>query len=429
MPADATFAQSEVMLQDAVAFYESIYQFGNSASPNLIAKENTAAANRKGEFGETFWDNLRIGRDNVATSIDTWQEAIDEIILSFSKVLKFAGDDADVLWPFILRHYVDNSLSVNSREFTFGTPAAGGGNVGNGLIHLLTVDKYGNDLEHCFAEDYVAEIVEDEFSGTNPHEESWRFKGEPLELDQLFVDGSGLESIINSLSARATLLLNPSFEEFTGSLAVPTDIANWIPSTPGAFGNFEISESIFYRDFLGITTPRSVQFKDNDSLEQKFTVKNTEFDADIPIYVQIALFRESSCDGDVILTLGGSTVTIDIATLNNAAWNVVKLPLNKELWYDNFNVADGAVKIELSGRTTGTIFVDDVIVNQFQAFANYWIAPVGGQTKWRRQPVPDVFTYTFSTAVDALIQLWLRRRGIYLPGNKAGTETLADPVL
>lgn len=71
--------------------------------------------------------------------------------------------------------------------------------------------------------------------------------------------------------------------------------------------------------------------------------------------------------------------------------------------------------MQLSGRTTGSILVDDIIIAPFQFVDGLWVAPVGGSTKWLRY---DKYTYTDALyGSDAVIQQWVgwRTYGLSLP--------------
>lgn len=424
MPTQPTYAEAVTMMKNACAAFRSTYNFGNSASPNFEAKDQALYASLKGDYGGSIYGPVYEARRFISNAILSGADSVRACIMALAQVLDFPETDADQAFQRVYQYFVDNTKSVNSREMTYGSVSAVGSPVGNGSIHRLTVDKFGFDIEACVAETKTAKVIADETSGARPHEEVFEVRGEPAEVDALKFDGSGVIGNLTALSGLTSqqFLINPSFDN--DAAADPaTVVTGWTPGT--SVSNFAIVSSS-YRTLFGVTSPKSVRFKTNDKLSQGFFARGIQLDPITPWYLQVALQRESSCDGTATIRCGSNSKAVTVSTLTNGVWSILKLDLNKFLFFDNFNEANLDVEIELASRTTGTLLVDDVTFGPMQFLGGLWHAPVGGSTKWRRN---DAYNWTDSEGATALLQWFLTLAGYYLPGNKVGGETETDPSL
>jgi hypothetical protein len=139
----------------------------------------------------------------------------------------------------------------------------------------------------------------------------------------------------------------------------------------------------------------------------------------------VAYNREvGTCDGTLTIEMGNKTNNVVLAA--QAGWNLLSVPSSpgQDCWYENFMENDADVKITLSGRTTGTLLVDDVLLVPFTPFDGSWYMVVGGATKFL---LDDEFTWT-DTATESKIQKWLwRAYGRYLPHATGSAVTVPDP--
>ena len=234
--------------------------------------------------------------------------------------------------------------------------------------------------------------------------------------------GSGKERIINAASARASFqyIDNPSFSQYSGTIAVPTAITNWTVGT--SIANFQIDTTNYYRDFQGDTTPASVRFSTNDSLAQNFNVRQAQFDPFTPIYLQIAWNRSIGAgDGTLSLKIGSKTVNVVLAA--QAGWQILRHTIGQDNWMSRWNQEDPTVTITMASRTTGYTLVDDVVLAQYDNFDGSWYKMVGSATPFLRK---DKANWTDSATEAAIIQrfMWMYLNS-YLPTS--GGPTWADP--
>ncbi len=437
--ASPTWAECWTQLRNTVKMLNELDKFCNSNSPNWISLEDTTVQSLEGDYAPQLLSALRAKRASISSilSPESIKAMLIPIIREMGKFIGAPERDAGALMRRIYDYMIDQSPddTLNSREITYATPAAAGSNTGNGTIRRLTVDEEGYNMEAQHTEAITAECVAD-MNSTDEHEEVWQFRGVEQEKDFLSVAGSGVVRLLKARSARdsAKLLGNPSFSQYSGTAAAagsestPTEITNW---TAGTIGNFRMSVDIQYRDFISTSASTSVRFTTNDSLSQAIvSERRTRLDPDTPYWLQCAVYRESNCDGNLTISLGSVTRTIAMSTLTNSAWNVVTILTtpNENCWYKNFKEADLDIQIELASRTTGTLYVDDVLLLPWDYFAGsyYLILPAAASnTPWL---LDDKFTWTDSESTRGIIQYWLWRAGLgYLPSATGAAETIADP--
>ena len=361
------------------------------------------------------------GLFSTATSIGQYQALFTPLLQEYGRFIDATLTDVDTIFLRLYQHFIDNALTVKSRDFTFGTPTFAAP-TGNGIINRLNVDVEGFDIENQTPDAKEAECVRDQFSGAEQHEEVFRFRGESPEPEALRVTGSGRQEELIAISAArsASFILNPSFTDFDGSLTVPTGISGWTPT--GAIGNFELDQTTAYRGFPGEGTQTAVKFKTNDNLVQKFTVREPDFDALVPIYAQIAFNRAAfGADGTLTFRLGSQSVSVVLAA--QVGYNVLRIPLGVGNWFDNFNQSDPGLEIELTANTVGELLVDDTIIAPFSNFDGSWYAVVGGDIAFLRK---DQATWT-DTAVESLLQfIFWYAFGRYLPHTTGAPSWLGS---
>lgn len=441
MPLTQTEAQIQTEISRRVAVFEETRKFAASNSSgslsNYIARETTAFQDATpGDYSRISDAALRArirAVINAALSAGAGAAVLVPLLQNYAKVVgSINGATVNAIWPWLYQRFIDNSLSVNSRDLTFVSPAAGS-NIGNGVINRLSVDPYAFDIEAVHVEAKKATCERDSNLGTSRHEEEFLFQGATPNIDRLSISGSGGRAQFAAKSARQSLPSNPSFDSLDGSAITSlTSIPGW---TVGAelIANYNLDRTNFYRDFEGARDTASLKFLDNGSVTQKFTVNGIKL-KNKPYYVQIAYNRAvGSCDGLLWLSVGNASVSVVLSA--QSGWNILRLPLNRNLWPQNFAAVAGNditnIKVQLSGRTTGTLLVDDLIFTEMDSFDGHWYAVVGGSTPFVAGPqgAHDKFTWTDSfVGSDSILQqhFW-RIFGRYLPYNKSGAETWADP--
>jgi len=422
-------AELKTQLQNIVAYYEKILDAAQEDGTNLVGLQDTLEQALESDDSARVLGGIEGTRGNIAAALDSAAPTLEAWMDAYIRHIVGETPAAGVEGKFetLRRHFIATPERILSRVFVFGSPAAGGGNVGNGVLNRLTVGEDGEDIENQHADAKVARCVQDEHTGATRHEEVFEFRSEPGGRDALQVGqsgrGSGLVARIPAKSARQSLLLNPSFSQFTGTLAVPTAITNW---TVGSIGNFQLSESVTYRDFLGDPTPRSVQFDADDSLTQTLRTNNRKLDRNRPYYAQIAINRNGTgADGTITLDVGASTASVVLSTLGGTGWNILRITVGQGNWPKAMSQSDFDFKITLSGGATFGALVDDALFVPYDQFDGAWYAPVGGSTEFL---IEDSFSWS-DTETGAKIQKWFWRAfNRYLPADTGTPVTINDPA-
>lgn len=444
MPIEATYAEAEAQLIRWIHLLEETDKFANANTDNALGLLNAIIDNRRSDVD--IDGAMRVYRGGIGSVLSP---ASVRTILSPSLmeiVRSSAINKPWVSYAQAVRDWRDYLIAqtpdrtVRAREFTWGNISAGGSNVGNGTIRRLLVDENGYELEGAHAETKTFRCVRDQ-GQVFRHEEVFRVEGEPAEPDFLEVDGTGLFNTIQAAaSARdQSIVRNPSFSQFTGTaptagapttLTSATQITGWTVTTAASCA-VGIDVPDVYRDYHGDTTPKWVKFIGNNTITQ--ILRNNArpvLDRYIPYHVQVAVYRETNADGTFTLRWGAASKAVDITTLTNDAWNIVQLDLDQNRYYKNFKEANLDIQMQWSGRTVGTIYMDDVIVRKMQVIDAVPYIVIGGATPFM---VEDTFTFTDSVAATrGIIMYWVVHRSgleecVVIPHADNPAQVLADP--
>ena len=420
-----------------------------STTPNLSTNTITVETANIGENQEAIASVVQSLRDGAGSLLT--ESAVQAILLPLVQewcvsigAPEGRNVDFDTGMDRIRDYYVANSKSNNSRGITYGSVSAVTG-TGNGTVRRLTVCDEGFSLEGCHAEAKRFECKLDQ-TNVEKHHEVFEATGAVPFRDGLKRTGSGLVQRLVCLTTRdsSRYLTNPSFNQYEGTtqptagteqtITAVTAITGWtadsVTSCKISLGPSDAS----YRDLVGEPAPSRmcVKFEADRTLTQTLNQnQNPTFDQGVPYYFQVAVYRGSSCDGTLTITFGATTRAVDMTTLSNGAWNVVTLTLNKGLYPRNFRTNNMTVAFALASRTTGHLYLDDIVGPVPMTLVDgLWCVAVGGATPFVRG---DYMTVTDSEATRGKRQYWheLRsgrgRRGKpSLPSNNAGSETEAD---
>lgn len=390
---------------------------------NYLNMEDTLVQALKTNFAGEWADALRNFRNTLLAAINMSRPMLTPALREYGIFIAAPEVNTDALMKRLFQYCADNAVRVTSRQFVFGTPTFSGA-TGTGVINRLTKDERNFDIENQTADAKQAECTADEHSGAKKHEEMFLFQGGAPNRDNLKISGSGKVGLIKALSANDSFQFidNPSFSQLAGSsITSLTSVPGWTVGT--SISNFNLDQTNYYRDYSGDTTPAALKFLTNDSVTQDFNVRKATFDPNRPVYLQIAWNRSvGSCDGTLTLEFGTQSTSVVLAA--QSGWQILRMPIGTNQWMRNWNKVNPTVKITLSGRTTGTLLVDDVVIGHYSSFDGAYYAVVGGATQFLRR---DKATWT-DTETGAVIQYWLWRAfGFYLPHSTGGGVTWADP--
>ncbi len=322
----------------------------------------------------------------------------------------------------------DNSEAVETRNITYATPSAGGGNTGNGSLKRCTKDERNYDIESCHVEAKTLECVFDANSGTRKHAEVFEMRGVESSIDLLGLAGSGERfkgQIISKHSgsgAGGSLLPNSSFDAYNSG-GTTDKFAGW---TMDAAGLCDQDTTNFYRTAPGASTSGSLRFLQNGTINVILRSRNIRLSKEIPYGLRVMFNRQvGGADGTLTIALGSQTTNVAMAA--QTGWNELMIPLDTNSYFDNFNEDDLDVAITLSGGATFGLLIDDVILAPLPKVDGTFWWLTGGDTAWL---VDDVFTMTDSggAAGTGKLNYWLWRAGLgYLPHASGGSITWTDP--
>ena len=433
-----------------VLAFEELRQLAEEDGTNLLGIEDELFAALIGDFSPGVVGGWSVFRRRVSDALSraTVRSALDAHWLNYGKLIASPNQDPGLVFRDLYDYFLANSLTVDERGFSFGSPVGDGGNAGNGTLHRLNVDANGFDIDTQTADAKVVTCVTDEHSGAQEHAEQFRIVGSERRKDYLTMKGGTGEpgSIpIGLLTAKTCrdstqFIQNPSFTRtpltFTGGLVAVADVETSVPGwTLSTITDMKLDRNIVYRDSEGeAANATSLRFEGNATVTQALNVRNARFRPTslggfgqeiVPVYVQVAVYRESAADGTLTLTFGDVTAVQAIASLPDDSWSVVRIAVGVDNWFANFNKEDPVLSIALASNTTGAVLVDDVVVAPFDLFDGGWYAMVGGATPFLRG---DEFTFSDTVTEVGLLQLWFVRGGYgYLPSTGGGSPSWGDP--
>ncbi len=422
--AEPTEAEVRIMLQKAVDFLNELrVDAGDSASDYLELIE-TFTKNLSTDFLSQIASGIDSFRSGIVGAQDSASGILTPIFLEFARISDIPESDISSIFVRLRQDWVDRSITIKTRGFSFGTPVADGGNVGDGIIHRLNTDKDGFNKENQNADAKIATVTSDANSGSLQHAESVEFRGQEAEPDTILIAGSGLVETIGALTGLDTesFILNPSFTDTTGASGVGllTAIGSWTASGGDLLLNFEFESKEFYRALGNEVDPRALRITGNTTLSQSF-VDGASFNPSTPYYIQIAYNVDNITSGTLKLKFGAVSATADLSV--GSGWKVLRIAIGDDNWFQKFNKTDPFIEISTTALVGSHVLIDDVVVGAYTNFNGSWYAVVGGRTAFLND---DEFTWADTIATEGKIGHQIFRRfNEYLPSS--GSPTISDP--
>ena len=415
-------------INDAILLLEEADQFLRTNTPNVSSMYDQLVDGLKGEYAPLAIDGADAYRSRAAGLVDdsVGRAMVDQFIREYGRLKAYPDSDPQSIFNRLIDYFGAGSERVTTRTFTFNAASLAGGNTGTGAINRLTKDRYGFDIEAATPEIKTFTCVQDRFSGSQIHQELFEVRGIEFQRDLVggYVSPDRLTGIRSwSADDSERIIANPSFNRYSGTAPNVTAITSWTETT--SINNFQIETADSYRTAVHEgTTPGSVRFEGVDTLTQALSVARPTLVAGTPYYCQVAFKREASCDGTLTLNVGSNSKAVVLSA--QSGWTILRLDLDANLYFENFNQTNLSVSLALSGWTTGTLLVDDFQFYPMTRFDGTFWAIAGGVTPWL---VDDSATVTDS-ATDSILQKWLWRLGYgYLAHatTASGNVTWAEP--
>lgn len=339
-----------------------------------------------------------------------------------------SGLSDDQLFDYLEDYYDANSRTIQSRDITYGSISAGGGNTGNGNLYRVTVDRFGNDIESTHVEAKSAECVRDQSSlgSSGRFKEVFRFEGQPAPIDSL--DDVDLTKSGNSgirefpaTTPESQTLTNGNLISNNSSGGVTTMFSGW---TLSATTGISVDTSTTYIASSG-QTAASIKIESTGS-GTTMTQTLKALDRSRPYLPLIAWNREDGSGSGVQIRVDwGSKNQTVTAGGAETGWQIFAIDRDVDLWPDNFyeDQQDFKLTFTVSSGYFNVAFIH-FIPGVFVDNIPYFLVP--GSTPFQKG---DTFTWTDSfTSSDSILQKYLVYGfGRHLPHS--GTPTVSDPSL
>lgn len=397
---------------------------------NWVALEDTYVQAQEGDYQDQVLASLASLRSSLVSIRGGFASALYWHLREWGRFLDVPDEDMDSLIDALYDDFIDNAQRVQGRAFTFGTPTANGSNTGNGTIQRLTVDDQNYQLQGGIPEPWKALCVSDANSGAAQRgQERFRFRGTDRSRDGLEILGSGLEVEILARHSRDSLLLNPSFDAFGGTAAVPTSITSWSSTVTVQSSNFNFdSTNIYLPAQNASTTIYALNVRASCTLAQRLDVARRALDPNTPYYLQFAWNRAvGSFSGSATLVLGQTSASVAIT--NQSGYNVLRLAAGQNSWFSRLNANNLSARIRVT-RNAGQLLLDDCILVPWDPVGATYYVVAPGSTPFlagsRTLRNGDKFSWT-DTATEAVVQRFVAYNsgGRYLPYS--ASPTISDP--
>lgn len=408
-------------LRYAIKLIHNLFLNASVNSGNFLTDYRTLQQNYGGNNTATIEATLAATRTSINNIINQTQ-ILSSIILELARV-GYNGQSSTVASALqeIRDGMAANSETVKERGTVFGSIVAGASNIGNGQFFRLTYDKNGFLIEsgqyqsgkiHCT-------VNLDSYTGRQEvGQEKAILKGNGVVGVDSLERGAVPSGVVTLTAMRNEdcLLLNAQLSYTDNGTTI--SITNWI------IANDAKTTAITMVDDELRENSNAVVFTANNSISQSIT-EIAQIDPTLPFFAIAQIVKTTAgSDGLCILTLGSKTEQIDISTLTLNQSYFLTIGIEDEKgWYDNWKDNEAEFKIELSGRTSGDIKIQNLILAQPTQYNGIYFMLVSSSTPLVSG---DTFEMTDSSSNTGAIQTTLARLfGQHLP-HTAGTPTYAD---
>lgn len=435
MPTDATENQVKQMLRDAAGIFARLQNVSFRITPSYLSRYNTAYDNIKGQLAGQIANGYNNQRTAISNALLASGNQVNALLTAYAVQQRMGGGSA---WAQIFELWAraGTPVTVKTRNWSFGSPSAGAGNVGDGTIRRNTKDPYGYDVESGRNDTREYRCVADSNSGAREGQERFNVTGTPVGPDLLDRRGLGINGTLIGRTALDTLkyFRNPSFGVFTlaaGASSEVSALTNW---TASDLSDIRVTTADIYRPFQGERTPAGTGaaaiFIDDNVIVQNFGQNSaSSLERGRPYYAQIAFKRLDSCDGTLTFQIGSKSTSVALSA--QSGWQVLTWKLDEDAWLDNFGTVPLTIRIKLSGRTTGSLIVDDIVFVPMDQVGPRFETLVGGQTPFQttgNDGAGDSFEIVDAIGnSDCYMQNWFASAGVYMPASSSPTFTEPTP--
>lgn len=431
----ATFAQK----MDDIKAVVDLLDTGRTQGIALITKVNAVVASLRGEEAEKAAAAARAYRRRLGASLEELGHAcLDPHLTDMARVILSPDLTAGArFWDDLRKYMVGAAETVKTRGINYGAGSVTG--TGNGVLHRLTVNENGKNLEAMYLGVTRALCIQDKGARAEPGREAFTLDGKNVGADLLDETGARETQQVRCHDG-SELIGDASFESFGGTVTVPTDMGAWetnaTPVTDYRFTSDDIyRKSPEERANVSTTNPAGIGYAlwlknaTEKYIQQRF-FNLGGLKTDRPLFAGFAYRRDSAISG---FTAGSGTLTPTVGNATFApvvvaaqvGWQFHLVTLNENLHYRNLNDGDPILKLRWA-PSAGHLLVDGFIVCYFDEYNKAWLVIRPGTTDFK---LDDTIEFTDALAgADGKMQAWAWRlyKRMYHHAT-AGAETVTDP--
>lgn len=419
-------------LKNVVLILDDTRNYGSVNGTNLVTDLNTYVTALAGDRAASGGVASQQFRAQFAALLAGGRSLLDPHIFDMAKAISSPGQDVATILADLYLYMNDNSYTVVSREYTFGSVSAGGSNVGTGTVYRLTTDSYNNAIEVSFPTTTTLKCVQDSQSGTSPGREVFQIYQVQPAPDLIETAGSGTFGTLTGL-AGDVVLRNASFQNLAGSVSAPTDIPNWTSSIAINGTNYQFDATNYFRvspeesanNPAGGGTPYGLRMYATATLTQKVRYLNLALSPSTPYFFALRWNRQvGACTGTLKITIGTKSTTVSVTT--QTGWQTLVVAMDQNLWLRQFNQDNLGLVIDWTLSTGTYLVVDDACFAPMTRYDGLWYTYLGGATNAQKD---DKYTFA-DTELGNKVQRWLwRLYGRYLPAGPKTPATACTAAL
>lgn len=458
--ADPNFAAVMEMIAFGAKVLTELEEYTSTASTGIIATTESLRNDLEGDYAQQVRSAVEASLSEVNGPLTRAgaRRIFDPLLRQVAVAINYPNPNGSIaaIWEALYDYCVTNSQSINDSEDTIDTTyAAGGSNVGNGEVVVLTVDENNEKLGGWLTDSWTLTCLADARTLGRTGVEQWRFEGTDRRPDNLDYTGTGLQQAgIRTLSADLSkrYVRNPSWNEYSldGSSNL-TSLPGWTQVTgANLYTNLSINTTYTARPTPGDSSEASLQFDGDERVIQDIvSVAGATINPNQPFIIDVGVAKVGTPTGTVELRVSGTTGSGGVsATLAHSAmtgsgtFDRLRITIGQNCWPANFNANDLKVQVALTSSASvdasNYFVVDDFVFAPLTRVGRYddpregrgamgiYIGILGGSTAFVRD---DVFTAADSLGGTRGINHWalskIAQYG-YLPLQTGGTETIAD---
>lgn len=301
--------------------------------------------------------------------------------------------------------------TIKQRGLTYGAVTPGVVQ-GDGVIEMLTVDRWGYPLEATHLETKTIRCVEDQNTGAQAGREELEWLGEAASRYFDTYQGSGVRETGFGRNAADSLLPNSSFDSQFASGGGASKIPGWNISAGDA--NIARSTDIYrVSPAAQPSTSGALEFSGDATMEHLVRNRNTTFATGVPYQLDLAV-KPGTGTGTINILIGNGGRSESLAALPGPApingWHRLRLVMDEKLYYPYFGADGMKVTISITGHGGGNVLVDDVSLQPMVPVDGLWYWPIGGASNWLFE---DEYTAAVSlTATDSVLAYWFWWMGL-----------------